>query len=217
MSAPAPSACWSCRGPLTADPFCPTCRVIQPPEPDADFFRMFGLEPAFDLSLEAIEPRYRDGQQQFHPDRYAARSATERRYSLERVTRLNEAWRTLKDPLLRAEYLLHRSGWTKKAGENAAGDPALLMEVMELREALEEVDLKRADAGARLESARADARARIDRESGALAACFRDYFASGAASLLDGAARMVDRVRYFQRFLEEVERLEERLFEQEGF
>ncbi len=207
--------CWSCRNPLSREPFCPICRIIQPADPNIDFFRLFDLEPSFDLSTETIEPLYRTWQQRFHPDRYASRTATERRYSLERVTRLNEAYRTLKDPLLRAEYLLSLSGRAKSEG--AASDPVFLMEVMELREALEELDLKRADAGDRLEESRDEAQRRIDRENTGLADCFSNYFSSRDESHLEQAARLVERLRYYHRFLEEIERLEERLFEETDF
>ena len=119
------------------------------------------------------------------------------------------------DVFLDSKGVRKRSGQSQSKG--GASDPVFLMEVMELREALEELDLKRADAGERLEESRDQAQQRIDRETAGLKACFDRYFSSQDATFLEQAARLVERLRYYQRFLEEIERLEERLFEEADF
>ncbi|WP_130471395.1 Fe-S protein assembly co-chaperone HscB, partial [Candidatus Magnetaquicoccus inordinatus] len=116
--------------------FCPTCQIIQPVAPDADFFALFSLPATFVLDTAALQQPYQALQREFHPDRFAQRSASERRLSIEQVTHLNRAYQTLLDPLLRSEYLLQRSG--AKAGideKELSRDPLFLLEVMEQREA----------------------------------------------------------------------------------
>ncbi|HIJ82904.1 MAG: co-chaperone Hsc20 [Magnetococcales bacterium] len=206
--------CWSCRGgvPVGAG-FCPTCRVIQPPDTRMDHFQYFGLVPGFIIDLAALEVGYRERQQRFHPDLFVSRSAAERRYSMEHVTRLNEGYRILKDPLRRGEYVLSVTGFRAQTPENATpSDPAFLLEVMELRESLEEVDLKRGDAVARLGKLRSLVAAECATEIEAMTESFSAWFSAGDQKHLQVAARRVDRLRYFTRFLDELDRREEIAF-----
>src|SRR5690242_11666129 len=101
-----------------------------------DAFDVLALEPAFELDTNELEQRYRDLQKQLHPDRFARASASEKRTSLTRAVDVNQAYRALRDDLKRAEILLARH--EAEAAGNATTDPGLLMEVMELREALAE-------------------------------------------------------------------------------
>ncbi|MBF0419274.1 MAG: Fe-S protein assembly co-chaperone HscB [Magnetococcales bacterium] len=206
--------CWSCRGMVpTGEGFCPGCRIIQPPDPRQDHFASFALKPDFTLDLAALDQGYREQQQRFHPDLFATRGATERRYSMEHVTRLNEGYRILKDPLLRGEYLLKIAGFRSQTPENSApSDPAFLMEVMELRESLEEVDLKRGDALDHLTRLRHQVEEACSGELQALTTHFAAWFDSRGQGSLVQAARHIDRLRYFIRFIEELDRKEERSF-----
>src|ERR1700690_3198203 len=69
-------------------------------------FELFGLPQRFHLDLTRLDEAYRGIQSQVHPDRFVNASATERRISMQSATQVNEAYRTLKDPLARARYLL---------------------------------------------------------------------------------------------------------------
>jgi molecular chaperone HscB len=73
-------------------------------------FELFGLAPAFALEAEALENSYRDIQARVHPDRFAHAGDAERRASLQWTTRVNEAYRTLKDPVQRGKHLLELHG-----------------------------------------------------------------------------------------------------------
>ncbi len=73
-------------------------------------FELFGLAPAFALEAEALEHSYRDIQARVHPDRFAHAGDAERRASLQWTTRVNEAYRTLKDPVQRGKHLLELHG-----------------------------------------------------------------------------------------------------------
>jgi molecular chaperone HscB len=110
-------------------------------------FELFGLSPAFGLETEALERSYRQIQAQVHPDRFAHAGDAERRASLQWTTRVNEAYRTLKDPVQRAKHLLELQGVDVAFETNTAMPPDFLMQQMELREALEEAkDAPRLDA-----------------------------------------------------------------------
>ncbi len=125
--------------------FCPHCSKIQPP-PGGDFFSVFGLEPRLNLDLAALEHEFHRLSRKVHPDRFARAGENERQWSLADTALLNDAYRTLKDPLHRTEYLLKLHG--AEIGEEHSGkdrkDPSrvpadLLEEVFELNMQLEEM------------------------------------------------------------------------------
>ena len=101
-------------------------------------FELFGLTPAFAIEGEALERSYREIQSKVHPDRFAHAGDAERRASLQWTTRVNEAYRTLKDPVQRAKHLLELHGVDVAFETNTAMPPEFLMQQMELRESLEE-------------------------------------------------------------------------------
>ena len=101
-------------------------------------FELFGLPPAFALDTEALERAYREIQSRVHPDRFAHAGDAERRASLQWTTRVNEAYRTLKDPVQRAKHLLELHGVDVAFETNTAMPGDFLAQQMELRESLEE-------------------------------------------------------------------------------
>ena len=101
-------------------------------------FDLFGLTPAFSIEGEALERSYREIQSKVHPDRFAHAGDAERRASLQWTTRVNEAYRTLKDPVQRARHILELHGIDVAFETNTAMPPEFLMQQMELRETLEE-------------------------------------------------------------------------------
>src|SRR6188768_4067233 len=103
-----------------------------------DPFETLGVEPVFGLDLTILEQRHRDLSRALHPDRHAASGAAERRMALGRAIEVNEAYRVLKDPVRRAEALLSLRGVATGEGKEPPASPALLMAVMERREALAE-------------------------------------------------------------------------------
>lgn len=109
-----------------------------PSEVQRDYFSLFGLTPVFRLDEAALDSAYREVQAQVHPDRYAHLSDTEKRVSMQWATRINEAYRILRTPLLRACYLLELNGQDPALESNTAMSPAFLMEQLEWREAVEE-------------------------------------------------------------------------------
>ena len=101
-------------------------------------FDLFGLQPAFAVDEERLERAYREIQSRVHPDRYAHAGDAERRASLQWTTRVNEAYRTLKNPVQRASHLLGLQGVDVAFETNTAMPANFLTDQLELREALED-------------------------------------------------------------------------------
>src|ERR1035441_3960111 len=148
-----PIACWSCSiGHNDSTLFCPHCSKIQPP-PGGDYFSVFSLEPKLNLDLSALEREFHRLSSRLHPDRFARAEDIEKQWILADTALLNDAYRTLKDPLRRTEYLLKLEG--AEIGEEFAAanckdrkDPSrvpadLLEEVFDLNMQLEEMRMAR--------------------------------------------------------------------------
>jgi molecular chaperone HscB len=151
---PAPEetqSCWSC-GTMRATHFCEACGKVQPPAP-SDYFTFFGLPRKLNLDVAALEKDFYELSRKLHPDLNAQAGSQEQDWSLQQSSLLNDAYRTLKDPIKRTEYLLKLEGveleeQSKTATEQAraAGaikkqivPPDLLEEVFELNMQLEEL------------------------------------------------------------------------------
>ena len=104
----------------------------------ADFFSLFGLAPEFSIDAAALDQRYREIQAKVHPDRFANADDAARRLSMQQATFANEAYLTLKKPLLRAQYLLLLAGEDVQAESNTTMPVDFLMVQMEWREAVME-------------------------------------------------------------------------------
>jgi molecular chaperone HscB len=100
-------------------------------------FELFGLPPSYGLDKEVLEKAYREIQAQVHPDRFAHAGDAERRASLQWTTRVNEAYRALKDPVQRACHLLELHGVDVAFETNTQMPTDFLMRQLELREELE--------------------------------------------------------------------------------
>lgn len=186
------TACWSCGGPTPADSlFCVTCASVQPPG-TADHFRRLGLKRSFEIDRADLERRYFDLQRRLHPDRFATRTGREKALSQAQAVSLNEAYETLADPLERAVYLLHLAGMDVLAeGCNQIADPVILMEAMEMREAL-----AGAQSAAQVEIFTANVAADIEECVADLAVAFRK-------NDLDEAAKLTTRLRYLRKLIED--------------
>ena len=101
-------------------------------------FQIFGVPAQFEVDLPALEERYRELQREVHPDRFAGASQAEQRVSMQLATRVNEAYQTLRSPLLRAEYLLGLQGVDPEFETNTAMPAGFLADQMERRERLGE-------------------------------------------------------------------------------
>jgi molecular chaperone HscB len=147
--------CWSC-GAMRAAHFCQQCGKVQPPAP-VDYFIFFGLPYRLNLDTAMLEREFYQLSRHLHPDINAIHSSQEQAWSLEQSSSLNDAYRTLKDPIARTEYLLRLQGLHFEEQSTAATEearrtgkakkqsvpPDLLEEVFELNMQLEEARMNK--------------------------------------------------------------------------
>lgn len=241
------SLCWSCEREATGRLPCGHCGALTAPGAGETFFEVLGLPVRYAVDLTAAEAAFKERSRQVHPDRFARADPRARQISLRRTVQLNEAWRTIKHPVRRAEYLMRLFGYDlageggatgpaaggvgsgAAAGADVAGasrarivvSPALLGDILELREAL----LEARAAGD------ADAVARLGNDVGQRLAGALEGIARGLADIdidmdiplvsviaalpidsspekkekLDAVAEQLIAIRYYQRFLDELD------------
>jgi len=102
-----------------------------------NFFELFGFSNDYIIDENLLTLRFRELQGQLHPDKFVSRSDSERRWSMQAASLVNEAYQTLGDDLKRAAYLLHLNGISVDEETDTKMDPMFLMDQMELRESLE--------------------------------------------------------------------------------
>ena len=187
-----PFPCWSCKGPVAqSSPFCGTCAAVQPPG-QVDHFVRLGLEVGFDISDRDLDQAYFALQRRLHPDRFAGRSPKEKHLSQQQATAINDAYETLKEPLRRADYLVHLKGMgVLPEGCNLVNDQMLLMESMELREALAEAETA------------IDVDAIAARANDGIRVCIEQLGTLFAQNDIEGACRLTTRLKYLQKLAEE--------------
>jgi molecular chaperone HscB len=184
--------CWSCRAPpWSALP------------PGTDLFQVLGLPRGFAIDPTDLERRFRERSRQFHPDRFAQASSPERRISLARSTAVNDAYRTLRDPVRRAVYLLKLHGLSVDSEDRSKGAPAalppeFLEEIMALREGFldaETPERREEMVGAVREQQAAAMRSMEHR--------LTTLGETPAPQALQAAGEDLAKLRYFERFLAE--------------
>jgi molecular chaperone HscB len=152
---PTSHQCWSC-GDMRATRFCSSCGKVQPPMP-TDYFTFFGLPRKLNIDESRLQKDFYGLSRKLHPDVYAQSTGREQDWSLETTSLLNDAFRTLKDPVARTEYLLKLEGVNTEEQSKSATDaarasgetkkqivpPDLLEEVFELNMQLEEARMNK--------------------------------------------------------------------------
>ena len=177
---------------------------LEPFDPGLDHFARLGLERSWAIDRDALEDGYFERSRQVHPDRHQSADAGTRRAALEHSAALNEAYRTLRDPVSRAEYLVKLGGIDLDSSDPETGAPhpdqAFLIEMIERRETLAELAAAGPEARDELhdelhEEIVDEAEAVLDRAIEAL----------DQGDIQAAAAALVHR-RYLARFLDEIER-----------
>src|SRR5579864_4864608 len=147
--------CWSC-GTMRAVHFCSACGKVQPPVP-VDYFTFFALPRKLNLDIALLEREFYELSRKLHPDLCARADKREQEWSLEQSSLLNDAYRTLKDPIKRTEYLLRLEGVELEEQSKAATEKArsageikkqvvpheLLEEVFDLNMQLQELRMQK--------------------------------------------------------------------------
>jgi len=113
----------------------------------ADYFAVFGLPRKLWLEMSSLEQKFLQLSWKLHPDNFVNASDKERELSLKRSSELNDAYRVLRDPLARVEYLLKIEGQRKEGEKKQQAPPELLEEVFELNESLDELREARESGG----------------------------------------------------------------------
>jgi molecular chaperone HscB len=131
------SVCSYCGATGAGEHFCPQCKRIQPGAQDTDYFAFLGLPKKLHIDAAALEKTFYGLSRQFHPDYFMNASDEERQASMERSSLLNDAYRTLREPVQRAKYLLSLEGY--KEAEKKSPPADLLEEVFELNMQVEEL------------------------------------------------------------------------------
>lgn len=131
------SMCWHCQSEVAGEYFCDRCVKVQPVSKDTDYFTCFGIPRRLTVDLNKLEARFYELSRAFHPDFYQNKSETEQAISLANAATLNTAYRTLRDPIQRAEYLLDlEAGAVKEIRTTPPAD--LFEEILELQDTLDE-------------------------------------------------------------------------------
>ncbi|WP_447979129.1 Fe-S protein assembly co-chaperone HscB [Candidatus Nitrospira bockiana] len=131
------SMCWHCQSEITGEYFCDQCVKVQPLSKDLDYFACLGLPRLLKIDPAALESRFYQLSRTFHPDFFQSKTPTEQQISLGNAALLNSAYRTLKDPIRRAEYLVQlEAGSVKDIRSSPPAD--LFEEILSLQEDLEQ-------------------------------------------------------------------------------
>ena len=107
---------------------------------EQDYFALFGLPRSFVLDDAVLDTAWKKVAMAVHPDRFATASAVEKRVASQWSARANEAYRILKDPLLRARYLCESAGVDLQTETNTSMSAGFLMQQMQWHERLDELN-----------------------------------------------------------------------------
>jgi len=169
-----------------------------------DYYELFGIPRRLNLSLDSLEKRYYDLSRELHPDRFMRKPEEERQRALDMSSALNDARRTLKDPIKRAQYLLKLEGFD--IGEQGSKDvpPELLEEVFELNMALEEMRGGDDSARPQLEQAGSNFTGMMNEVDRQLQTLFQKYDSAPERETLGEIRGVLNRRKYIQNLLNEV-------------
>ena len=159
-----------------------------------DYFAVFGLPRKLAIDLSLLEQKFLQLSWKLHPDNFVNASEKERELSLKKSSELNDAYRALRDPLARVEYLLEIEGERKEGEKKQQAPPELLEEVFELNESLDELrEAKESgadliDLKGKLESAEDNFQEKLEEVDSQLQSVAKDWDAAVDANA-DAAAR----------------------------
>lgn len=158
-----------------------------------DWFTLLKIKPDFDLDEKKLEAAYIAAQRESHPDLLTKATPEQRHKAVQQSASVNQAYKTLKSPLKRAEYLLNLRGiHVNEEEKGLKPSQAVLLQSLEMREALMEADSKEAIAGLKLQ-----AEEEKDRQWN----LFRKHYAD---ENWEAAGQAVIHLTFLTKFLEEI-------------
>lgn len=178
--------------------------------PAGDYFAYLGLPQKLQIDRPDLERRFYELSRRLHPDRFFRRPDRERQLSEDATAWLNDAYRTLKDPVARAEYLLGLHGLDKTEQKSSNVPPELLEEVFELNMALEEIRSGDESARPQIEAAQKKFAGMLEDLHGSLETCFGEWDQSGSREALEKIYSLLNRRNYLRNLLKEAHRTEPR-------
>jgi molecular chaperone HscB len=173
-----------------------------------NYFELFGLPVGAEVDLHDLAVRYREIQSTVHPDRFAAGSDHEQRLSLQYTTFVNEAYDVLGSDLKRCIYLLKLKGVDISDTDKTTVEPAFLMQQIELRETLDDID----QAEKPLEEL-VSMRQHVDSILVTLMSEFTAHLSDESAASLELAATLVRKMQYMYKLVQEIDQQEEELLD----
>jgi len=192
ISSNPPLVCWNCHERTLGTHFCSGCGKLQEIPQSLDYFALFELPKTLWIEMDGLERKFLQLSWKLHPDNFINATEMERELSLQRSSELNDAYRTLRDPVGRVEYLLGIEGERKEGEKKQQAPPELLEEVFELNESLDELREARESGGdltalrVSLEAARDNFQEKLVEVDGQLQSAARDWDAALAG---DAATR----------------------------
>ena len=189
-----PLVCWSCHERTLGTHFCSSCgKLLQLPQ-SVDYFSLFEMPRKLWIEIAELEQKFLQLSWKLHPDKFVNASERERELSLKRSSELNDAYRTLRDPIARVEYLLAVEGERKEGEKKQQAPPELLEEVFELNESLDELREAKASGGnlealkSRLQTAEKNFQEKLGEVDGRLQDVAKEWDAALGANA-EGATR----------------------------
>ncbi len=162
-----------------------------------DYFVVFGLPRKLSIDLSLLEQKFLQLSWKLHPDNFVNASEQERELSLQKSSELNDAYRQLRDPLARVEYLLEIEGERKEGQTKQQAPPELLEEVFELNESLDALHDARESGGnlaelkAKLHSAENEFQEKLQEVDACLQSAARDWDAAVDANADEMARKQI--------------------------
>ena len=168
-----------------------------------NYFELFSLPIDFSIDKARLSQTYRDLQKQFHPDKFAMQGDSARLQAMQKSTEINDAFETLKDSCLRAQYMLRLKGLDIELEQRTLQDTGFLMQQMEWREKI--ADFTEDDEG------EIDA---FNQEIATLVSALETEIETALSNeSLDETANLVRKLKFMLKLQIELELLEEKLFD----
>ncbi|SUC01802.1 co-chaperone HscB [Proteus vulgaris] len=171
-----------------------------------DYFTLLGMPNRFDIDKQQLATRYQEMQRQYHPDRFAGKSDKEQAQAVSFASTINQAYQTLKNPISRAEYMLSLHGIDIANEQQTMQDTVFLMEQLALREELDNIEYS-----ANVAVLLSDFSSRLNKN---YIVRFDEMVTMINSHNWSVAADCVRKIRFLTKLKEQVEQLEERLFDE---
>jgi molecular chaperone HscB len=194
-----PLVCWNCQERALGTHFCPSCGKLLQLSRGVDYFALFEKPRKLWIEMDGLEKKFLQLSWKLHPDNFVNATERERELSLEKSSQLNDAYRVLRDPVARVEYLLEIEGARKEGEHKQQAPPELLEEVFELNESLDELREAKSAGGdlaalkSRLEAAQKNFQEKLGEVDAQLQSAAREWDTAVDAGADDAARKKIMR------------------------